>query len=146
MNYAMEMHDSSLEELVCNSDGTGYALFHAVIHRGEGEIFPGPHESGWQGLRFDFEGMRIEGKVGELNTWASDGELWIDGKNENGIICLQPDHVGDLCLEVCLAQDFRILKIHATRIQSSLIGEFKLECLWDADGNTHSCGSNPIRQ
>jgi hypothetical protein len=32
--------------------------------------------------------MCIEGEVGKLKTWASDGELWIDGKNESGIIYL----------------------------------------------------------
>lgn len=135
MNYAMEMHDSWLKGLDCHVDGIGYALFHAVIHRGEGEIFPGPHESGWQDIRFNFEGMRIEGEVGELKTWTSDGNLWIDGKNENGIIYLPSDHSGSICLEMCLADDFRTLKIHARKISSIFISEFKFEHTWDLDGN-----------
>ncbi|MGD0889679.1 MAG: hypothetical protein ABR889_10560 [Acidobacteriaceae bacterium] len=131
----MEMHDSWLEEVVSNPDGTGFSTFYGSIFRSDGQVFKDAQESGWQKLRFDFEGMRIEGEIGELNTWASGGELWIGGKNDNGIIFLPAEHTGRLCLEMCLAQDYRTLKIHATKIRSTFIGEFEIEAVWDAEGN-----------
>jgi hypothetical protein len=131
----MEMHDSWLLEVVCNPDGAGYAVFHGVVYRSEGRVFQDAQESGYQDVRFDFEEMRIEGEVGELKTWASDGELWIDGKNENGIIYLPADHTAELCLEICLADDFRTLKIHASQVSSAFIGEFELEAHWDSARN-----------
>jgi hypothetical protein len=135
VTYGMEMHDSSLLEVACNPDGRGFALFHGVVYQSEGQVFEDAQRSGWQDVRFDFEGMKIEGEVGKLKTYASDGELWVDGKNENGVITLPVKRSGEICLEMMLADDFRTLKIHATKITSSFVGEFELEAYWDAEGN-----------
>jgi len=135
MNYAMEIHDSCLEEVICNTDGTGYALFNASIFRSEGQVFKGADESGWQKLRFDFEGMQIEGEVGELKTWASGGTLCVDDVEQKHAIFLPANHEGKIVFEMCLLDDDRILKIHARKVRSNLIGEFELEGRWDASGN-----------
>jgi hypothetical protein len=135
MTTAMEIHDSRLLEIECDCDGKGFALFHAVVFRSEGVVFKDAQESGWQNLRFQFEGMRIEGKIVELDEYAYDGNLWVNGSNENGVISLPANHSGDVCLEMSLSPTFETIKIHASRISSALEGEFELEAIWDADGS-----------
>jgi hypothetical protein len=132
MTYGMEFHDSRLLELRCDDDGSGFALFHGCVYSSEGTVFEDAQESGWQNVRFLFEGMRVEGQIVE---YASDGDLWVNGKNENGIALLPEDHDGDICLELRLSPLFDILKIHASGVNSNFEGDFELECLWDADGN-----------
>jgi hypothetical protein len=138
MTIAMEMHDSYLREICCDPDGRGYARFHAVIYRSEGKVFEDVQESGWQDVRFDFEGMRLEGEVADLSCdpYAAEGDLWVDGKNQNGVIYLPATHFGEICLEMRIAPLFETFKIHASRIDSGLQGEFELEMYWDIDGKT----------
>ena len=138
MTSAMEMHDSYLRELHCGEDGRGYAVFHASVFRSEGDVFKDAQESGWQDLRFDFEGMRIEGEIVDLadDPYASDGDLWVNGTNENGVIYLPANHSGLICLEMRLNPSFAWLKIHATKMTSSLGGELRVDTNWDAMGNT----------
>jgi hypothetical protein len=132
VTYGMEMHDSSLLEVTCNPDGTGFALFHAVVYQSEGQVFEDAQRSGWQDVRFDFEGMRIEGEVGEL---VLDGELWINEKKYENTFSLPTRHAGKICLTMYLEGDYRKLNIHATSMTSSFVGEFELESYWDAEGN-----------
>jgi hypothetical protein len=131
----MEMHDSQILEVGLNPDGEGFVLFHAVVFRSDGQVFKGAQQSGWQKVRFDFEDMKIEGEIGELKTWAMHGNLWVDGKNENGVLFLPALHTGQICFEMELAEDFRTLKIHASKVSSSFEGEFELEAYWDEMGN-----------
>jgi hypothetical protein len=132
----MEMHDSFLKEWACDEQGRGYALFHACIHRAEGEIFDGPgHESGWQGVRFDFEGMSIDGLVDfSEDTYLSDGDLWIDENHEANIVYLPANHAGQIRMEMCVAPVFDTVKIRAAKITSQLVGEFEHESFWDENG------------
>jgi hypothetical protein len=136
LTYGIEFHDSRLKDIRCNRDGTGFALFHACVYQSEGMVFQDAQISGWQNVRFSFEGMKIEGEIVELGQYASDGDLWIDGKNDNGIAILPADHKGDIYLELRLAPEFNTVKIHASSIQSEFEGEFEPECLWDSEGNT----------
>jgi hypothetical protein len=131
----MEMHDSWLLEVACDADGKGFALFDGVVYRSEGQVFKDAQQSGLQRVRFDFEGMKIEGEIGELKTWAMDGELWVDGKNENGILFLPALHTGQICLEMELADDFRTLKIHASKVTSSFENKFDHTANWDEIGS-----------
>jgi hypothetical protein len=140
LTYGIEFHDTWLKDLRCNGDGTGFALLHASVYQSEGMVFKDAQLSGWQNIRFSFEGMRIEGEVVELNQYASDGELWIDGKNDNGTAMLPADHEGDICLELCLAPEFNTIKIHATSIRSEFEGEFELEAKWDDKGDVTTVG------
>jgi hypothetical protein len=135
MTLGMEIHDSQLLDVVCNPDGIGHVLFHAYIYRSDGVVFKDAQESGWQNFRLIFEGMRIEGDLVEPSEYATDGELWIDGKNENGVILLPADHTGDICLELVLSPLFGTLKIYGSKITSQLEGPWSLEAIWDADGN-----------
>jgi len=135
MTLGMEIHDSRLLELVCNPDGKGHALFHAYIYRSEGIVFKDAQESGWQNFRLIFEEMRIEGELPGPREYADRGELWVDGKNENGVILLPADHVGDICLELVLSPLFGTLKIYGSKINSQLEGPWSLEAIWDAAGN-----------
>ena len=59
MNTAMEMHDSFLLELSTEADGSGFALFHAVVFRSEGVPGEDAQESGWQNVRMCFNGMVV---------------------------------------------------------------------------------------
>jgi hypothetical protein len=68
-------------------EGRGFAILHAIVYRSDGQVFEDAQQSGYQDVPFDFEGMSIEGEIGELQTYASDGELWVDGKNGNGVFC-----------------------------------------------------------
>ena len=106
----MEMHDSYLKDWACDEHGSGYALFHACIHRAEDDIFEGPgHESGWQGVRFDFEGMSIDGTVDfSADTYLSHGDLWIDSKHERNIVYLPANHAGEILMELCVSPVFDI--------------------------------------
>jgi len=86
--------------------------------------------------------MRIEGEIVDLTDapYASDGNLWVNGKNENGVIHLPANHSGLICLEMRLNPSFDWLKIHATKVTSSSHGELKVDTLWDAIGNTTPVG------
>ncbi len=132
----MEMHDSYLKDWACDEHGRGYALFHACIHRSEGDIFDGTgHESGWQNIRFDFEEMSIDGIVDlSEDTHLSDGDLWIDGKHEAGIVYLPANHAGDIRMEMRVSPMFDVVKIRAKKMSSELTGEFKHESFWDENG------------
>ena len=136
MNNAMEMHDAYLKEWTCDEQGRGHALFHACIHRSEGDIFEGRgHESGWQGVRFDFEGMSIDGTVDfSENTYLSDGDLWIDDRHEANIVYLPANHAGEIRMELCVSPVFDIVKIRASKMASQLVGEFEHESFWDESG------------
>jgi hypothetical protein len=141
MTCGMEMHDSSLLEVTYDRDGKGFVLFHAYVYQSKGQVFRDAQRSGWQDVRFDFEGMRIEGEIGELKAAAYNGELWIDGKNENGIIFLPANHDGEICLEMTLAGDARTLKIHASKVTSSFVSEFEVEAYWDDTGERTHAGA-----
>jgi hypothetical protein len=132
----MEMHDAYLKEWTCDEQGRGHALFHACIHRSEGDIFEGRgHESGWQGVRFDFEGMSIDGTVDfSENTYLSDGDLWIDDRHEANIVYLPANHAGEIRMELCVSPVFDIVKIRASKMASQLVGEFEHESFWDESG------------
>ncbi|SEG62029.1 hypothetical protein SAMN05421819_3863 [Bryocella elongata] len=140
MDYAFEFHDSWLKELVCGEDGHGYAVFHASVYRSERRLLDPPYESGWQNVRFQFEGMRIEGRVVELDQNASDGDLWLDGEkdslvpNASGLFRLPLNFRGSVRMELCLAPEFNIFSIHATAVRSQFEGEFELETIWNVDG------------
>jgi hypothetical protein len=99
-------------------------------------VFNDAQESGWQNVRFELEGMRIEGEVVELNQYATGGEFWLDGKNQDGVMLLPVDQAGAICFELCLAPEFDTVKIHATHVRSSFEGELELEFYWDSNGNT----------
>jgi hypothetical protein len=135
MTFGMEFHDSVLLDIRCEGDGKGFVLFHGNVYRSEGQVFQDAQESGWQNVRFHLEGMRIEGVFGEFGEYASDGNLWVNGSNENGVTLLPANHDGDICLELCLSPTFDIVKIYASRISSTFEGEFRLESTWDSDGN-----------
>ena len=140
MTLGMEIHDSRLLDLICNPDGTGHILFDAYIYRSEGVVFKDAQESGWQDFRLIFEGMRIEGGLVAPGEYASEGELWINGRNENGVILIPSDHAGDICLELVLSPLFGTLKIFGSRIRSQLEGPWSLEAIWDVDGNVTQPG------
>jgi hypothetical protein len=135
MNYAMEFHDSYLKAWGIDAEGNGFALFNACLHRAEGPIFGGlGHESGWQDLRLDFEGMRIEGEVDFAeDTYLSHGDLWVGSKRHDNILFLPAEHSGELRLEMCVAPHFDIVKILATNMASELLGEFEHEHFWQED-------------
>src|ERR1700689_2279117 len=130
MTFGMEFHDSRLLDVRCEGDGKGFALFHGYVYRSEGQVFQDVQESGWQNVRFHFQGMHIEGVFTEFGGYASDGNLWGNGSNENGVTLLPADHVGDICLELCLSPAFEITKIYASQISSTVEGEFALESTW----------------
>jgi len=136
MTIAMEFHDTYLRQLHCDTHGAGYAILRAVIYRSEGEVFKDAQESGYQELRLAFTGMRIEGEIPDLefDPYASDGELWIDGKNSNGMAYLPLDQTGQICLELRINPLFETLKIHATYVRSTLQGPFDSHRTWDAGG------------
>jgi len=137
MNYAMELHDSRLEAWQCDEAGRGFALFYACIHRADGPIFVENalnHESGWQRLRFGFYGMRIEGEVDFAEEpYVHEGELWVNGTNSKNIIFLPAEHTGEICLKMCVSPLFNTVKIHATIMESELVGEFEPEHVWQED-------------
>ena len=137
MTRAMEMHDSYLREIYCGSDGRGYTLFKAVVYRSSGEVFKDASESGYQFVRFDFEGMSIEGEVVDLqfDPYASDGDLWVDETSGNGAIYLPANHSGRIRFEMRLNPSFDWLRIHASKIASSLQGQLEVGTYWVADGN-----------
>jgi hypothetical protein len=137
MTTAMEIHDSYLRELSWNAEGSGYALFHAVIYRSEGQVFKDAQESGWQDLHIDFKGMYVEEEVADLtdDPHAHSGALTIDGIVQDGAIELPLDTTGSICLELQIAPLFGTMKIHANRAKSTLIGKFELETIWDSEGN-----------
>jgi hypothetical protein len=138
MTFGMEFHDSRLLDMCCEGDGKGFALFHAYVYRSEGRVFQDAQESGWQNVRFHLEGMHIDGVFGEFGEYAADGNLWVNGSNGNGVTLLPADHVGEICLELCLSPLFDTVKIYASRISSTFEGDFKLESTWVSDGNKTS--------
>jgi hypothetical protein len=139
MTYGMEMHDSQILEVGLNPDGEGFVLFHAVVYQSEGQVFEDAQRSGWQDVRFDFEGMRIEGEIREPEVWVLDGELWVNEQRYENTFSLPARHSGKICLTMYLADDYRKVDIHATSMTSSFVSEFKLEAYWDEMGNvTHA--------
>jgi hypothetical protein len=131
VTYGIEMHDSRLMEIERDADGKGFALFRAYVYQSEGRVFEDAQRSGWQDVRFDFESMRIEGEVGELNTFVLDGGLEINEQSYENIFSVPAIHTGKICLTTFLEGDYRELKIHATSMTSSFVSEFELEKYWD---------------
>jgi hypothetical protein len=78
MNTAMEMHDSGLLELRTEADGSGFALFRAVVWRSEGMPGQDAQESGWQNVRMRFTDMIVEGSWKGDPPYASGGFLSLD--------------------------------------------------------------------
>jgi hypothetical protein len=132
----MEFHDSWLLDMLHREDGTGWVLFRGSVYRSNGTVFADEQESGYQNVRFEFEGMRVEGEIVELGQHATGGEFWVDGKNQNGVMRLPIDQSGEIRFELCLAPEFRTVQIHATHVRSSFEGQFELEFHWDREGNT----------
>jgi hypothetical protein len=139
MTYGLEIHDTRLLALRRDTDGRGYALLHTFVYRGAGRLFETDmYECGWQDARLDFEGMSVEGEVDlSKEPYASDGCLQIGEQVEENIVYLPADHTGKICLEMCLSPEFDTLKIHASKMTSTLLGEFQLEAIWNTDG-THT--------
>jgi len=129
----MEMHDSYLKDWACDEYGHGFALFRACIYRSEGQLFTRVRsENGWQDLRFEFDGMRIEGSLDlSGNIYLSDGDLYVGERRERGIVYLPANLVGVLRMEMCITPSFETVIIHATAMKAELVGEFEHECFWD---------------
>jgi hypothetical protein len=106
MTFGMEFHDSRLLNAGCESNGEGFVLFRGYVYRSEGQVFKDVQESGWQNVRFHLQGMHIEGVLPEFGEYAHDGNLWVNGINENGVTSLPANHVGEICLELCLSPAF----------------------------------------
>ena len=134
MTFGMEFHDSVLLDVRREDDGNGFVLFHGYVYRSEGQVFQEAQESGWQNVRFHLQGMHIEGVLAEFGEYASDGDLWVNGNSEKGVTSLPANHVGDICMELCLSPAFDTVKIYASHISSTFEGEFELETTWDSDG------------
>lgn len=134
MTFGMEFHDSVLLDVHREDDGNGFVLFHGYVYRSEGRVFQEAQESGWQNVRFHLQGMHIEGVLAEFGEYASDGDLWVNGNSEKGVTSLPANHVGDICMELCLSPAFDTVKIYASHISSTFEGEFELESTWDSDG------------
>lgn len=137
MTYGFEFHDSRLLEARCEATGEGTLLFHASVYRSQGLVFEDPQVSGFQNVRFRFEGMRVDGSLNKVAEYASDGALWIDGVRHE-LPLLPVDHRGEVRMELQLSPDFGITTIHATHIVSTFEGEFEPEFQWDAEGNITS--------
>jgi hypothetical protein len=129
----MEFHDSWLLGVQQRQDETGWILFRGSIFRSNGAVFEDEQESGWQNVRFELQGMRIEGEIVELNQYAIEGEFWLNGQNQNGVMLLPVNQSGEICFDLRLAPEFGPFKIHATHVRSSFEGEFQYEFRWSGD-------------
>ncbi len=79
--------------------------------------------------------MSIDGSVDlSERTYLSDGDLWIDGKHEAGMVYLPANHAGEIRMEMCVSPVFDIVKIRAAKMTSQLVGEFEHESFWDENG------------
>ncbi len=133
MTLGMEFHDSRLLDLVCRSDGHGYALFDAYVYRSEGIVFRDPQESGWQNCRLTFQGMRLEGNSVEPGEYVSEGSLWVDGEVHVNVFLLPADHHGSIEIHLVMSPLFETLKIFADSITSTLEGPWELETVWNLE-------------
>jgi len=136
MTLGMEFHDARLLDLICRSDGSGHALFHACIYRSEGVVFIDPQESGWQNCRLTFQGMRVEGTSVEPGEYSSGGSLWVDGKIHDDVVLLPLDHDGAIQVHLVMSPLFETLKIHAEKVSSTLEGPWELERVWSLEEMT----------
>jgi hypothetical protein len=80
-------------------------------------------------------GMRFEGEPIPDYNYVSGGDLWLDGEKVKYFVPVPLDFQGKVEIAMLVGEDFLTRKIYADSVSTSLEGEFRLETLWDADGN-----------
>lgn len=134
MNYALELHNSRLQEFERREDGTGFLLFRAVVHRTQGELFGEGQESGFQFVRIYLTQMHVNGPV-VLDEHCRRGSITLDGRTTEDIIYLPLDHEAPVKLTLQLSPRFETTVVDAQSIRVELEGEFERERVWDDDGS-----------
>ena len=135
MNTAMELHDSRVLQFTRSPDGTGDLLFRGYTYCSAGT--PGKHlpqTSGWQNIRMRFTGMNFIGEILDNKAYVSEGHLWMNEKQDAGLITFPIDFLGTVRPLIATSNDFAVREIRANSISICCEGDFEPESFWHEDG------------
>lgn len=125
MNTAIEMHDSHLNEIKIETNGSGFVLLEAYVHRTEGTPGISAGEGGMQHVRLNFSSMEVEGKVGELPTYLYEGSLLAGDNLQDNMIPYPARFEAEIRLTMMLAEDARIVVVWGRGLTIQPEGEFE---------------------
>src|SRR5712691_10418846 len=107
-NTAIEIHDSTLEQIESQGDAQLVAVLSAYVHRSSGkpDVDGG---SGWsQTARFMIGAGKATGSVASVPIWLADGHVQIAGDTHRNMIPLPLAHDGSVRIELCGFQGERV--------------------------------------
>lgn len=125
MNSAIELHDSECLAIEADSNGKGFVLLDAYVHRSEGRPGWEKGEGGVQRVRLAFENMTIDGVVGSLPAYIYEGSLTTDDAIFDNLITLPASYGGAVCLKVMLSEDAKILTVSGMNVTLLSESEFR---------------------
>jgi hypothetical protein len=134
MITAMELHDTFVSSVERNEDGSGDLRLWAVVHRFEGELNTGFHDSGWQNIRLHFTDFVIDGESGDGDDYIAEGFLAVNGVEDHGLLSFPVEHRGEVLLSIVVSvnDEFPTVTIRGSGLSICAEGEFKLEYVWNA--------------
>lgn len=124
MNVSIEMHDSECLSVDIAETGTGFVLLDAYVHRTDGEPGVSPGEGGVQRIRMRFEGMTVQGQIGELPAGIYEGSLTVGASFQDNMVPFPATYPGPVRLYMMLSEDARTVEVIGQGVSIATEGEF----------------------
>lgn len=127
MGAVIEMHDSECIDIKVDETGGGSVLLDAYVHRSDGDGNPlsVPHEGGIQRLRLTFEGISIDGTLGELPAYIYEGSLLIGTEIQDNILQFPAVYTESVRLSMMLSDDARTVVVAAGGLSIAIESDFR---------------------
>jgi hypothetical protein len=125
MNEAIEMHDSECLAVEVDEEGQGSVLLDAYVHRSAGEPGVSPGEGGVQRIRMKINAMTVEGDVGVLPAYVSEGSLTVGSSLQDNIVPFPAAYPETVRLSMMLSDDARVILVSGNGISIEIEGEFR---------------------
>src|ERR1700679_93737 len=111
MNAAIELHDSKCLMVETNNEGRGFVLLDAYVHRSDGEPGVASGEGGFQRIRFRFDGVSVDGEVGDLPAYIYEGSLVIGESVQENMVQFPMKSSDAVRLSMMISEDARVIVV-----------------------------------
>jgi hypothetical protein len=131
MNVAIEMHDSACVAVEVNTEGQGFVLLDAYVHRTEGDPGRASGEGGLQRIRVKMGSMTVSGSVGELPAYVYKGSLTVGETIQDNMVPFPAEYSEAVRLKMMLSDDARVVVVCGSGASIDAEGEFRFVELFD---------------
>jgi hypothetical protein len=125
VNAAIELHDSECLIVETDNEGRGFVLLDAYVHRSDGEPGVASGEGGIQRIRFRFDGMSVDGEVGDLPAYIYEGSLVLDKSVQENMVQFPMTTSEAVRLSMMLAEDARVIIVSGIGLSIESEGKFR---------------------